>query len=75
MESYLKRSEQFHFGINELEHVLLIPEDDAISILSFAENACGEGGRKILCGALNEARHRRGGDRTLLLEALQENQD
>ena len=33
-------------GINELEHFLLNPEDDAISILSFAENACDEGGCK-----------------------------
>ena len=45
MESYLIKSEQFHVGINELDHFLLSPEDGAISILSFAENACQEGGR------------------------------
>ena len=39
-------SEAFQVEISELEHFLLGPGDDAISILSFAENACGEGGRK-----------------------------
>ena len=34
------------WAFNELEHFLLSPEDDAISIPSFAENDCVEGGRK-----------------------------
>ena len=66
VESYLRNSEQFHVGINELELFVLSPEDGAISNMSFAENACGEGGRKKPRGARNEARHRSGGDKTLL---------
>ena len=45
MENNLGRSETFQVGITELEHFLLSPGDDAISIFSFAENACDEGGR------------------------------
>ena len=46
MASYLKKSEQFHVGFNEPKHFLLSPENYASSILSFAEKACDEGGRK-----------------------------
>ena len=42
----MKKSEQFHVGFNELEHFLLSPENYASSILSFAEKACDDGGRK-----------------------------
>ena len=42
----LNRRETFHVGITELEHFLIIPGDEAISIFSFAEDACDEDGRK-----------------------------
>ena len=35
----------------DLDHLLLSPGDDAISILSFAVDACGEGRRKKFCSA------------------------
>ena len=57
-KSYLKRT--------ELGHFVLCPKDDAISILSFAENACGEGGREKFALLENEARHGSGGGTTLL---------
>ena len=46
LESYLNKSEQFHVGIMIWSIFLLSPEEDAISIQSFAENACGEEGSK-----------------------------
>ena len=49
---------------NELEYFLLSAEDDAISILSFAENACDEGGRKKF--AVLETKRGIEEDRTLL---------
>ena len=63
VESYLRNSEQFHVGINELERFVLSPQDDAISTLSFAENACDGGGRKKFA---MQASHGYGGDKTLL---------
>ena len=42
MACYLKKSEKLQVGICELEHFLLSPGDEALSILSFAENACDE---------------------------------
>ena len=43
-------------------------------ILSFAENTCDEGGRKEVRSARKKARHRSGGDWTLL-PAVQEKHD
>ena len=51
---------------------LLSTEDDAISILSFAENACDERGPREVCGARNEARHRSGGKRQFLRGSARE---
>ena len=46
MKCYLKKSKRIQVGNRELEHFLLSPRDAAINIMSFAETACGEGGRK-----------------------------
>ena len=40
MENHLKRSENVGVASVHLEHFMLSPEDNALSILSSAENAC-----------------------------------
>ena len=74
MGSYLKKSEQCHVGIDELEHFLLSPGDDTINILSFAENACGEGGRKKF-GVVETKGGTAVAEVRRFFEALQANQD
>ena len=44
LENCLTKSE--HIQVGDLEHFSLSPEDGAISILSFAEISCDEGGRQ-----------------------------
>ena len=48
----------FTVAISKLELFLLSTVDDPISIMSFAENACDEGGRSKFCGVGNEAREK-----------------
>ena len=45
---------------------LLVEPSEAISILSFAEHACDEGGRKRFAVLETKVRRRNGGERTLL---------
>ena len=73
MESDLKKSDQFHVATNELEHFLLSPEDNAISVLSFVENACEEGGRKTFA-VLESKRGIEVAEISRVFEALQEYQ-
>ena len=63
--AFSSRSEHIHVGFNELEHFLLSQGDEAVRILSFAENACDEGGRKKFGVLWTNARPRSGGDGTL----------
>ena len=60
--------------VNELEHFLLSPEDDAISILLFAETVCEEGGRKKFA-VLETNQGIEVAEIGRLFEALQENLD
>ena len=53
---------------------MLCPKDDAISILSFAENACGEGGREKFA-VLETKRGIEVAKTGRFFEALQENLD
>ena len=46
VENHLKRNEKMNVAISDLEHFVLIPGREEISILSTAENACAEGGRQ-----------------------------
>ena len=73
MEGYLKQSEKRQVGISEWEHFLLSRGDGAISILSFAENACDDGGRKKFA-VLETKRGIEVADRLRFCEALRENQ-
>ena len=53
-----------------MDHFLLSPKDTAMSVLSFAENACDEGGRKK-----SETKQRTEVAEVGRFEALQDNQD
>ena len=55
MKSFLEKSDKIQVGISELEHFLLSPGDEAISIMSCAERA-GRMGKQV-CGKRIEPRH------------------
>ena len=61
-------------SFTELGHFLLGPEDAAIGILSFAENACGEEGRRKFA-VLETKRGMNVAEIWRSFEALQANQD
>ena len=69
----MKKREQLHAGIIELDHFFLSPEDNAISILSFGENACDERGRMEFA-VLETKRSIEVAEIRRFFEALQENQ-